>query len=102
MDDKRTFGPVCHGCAPRPLGLTKEKIDPLTLVGRHVKLGFDTGIPDGEGPTKEHLWVIVTAADGDDLKGEIVNIPVVVNYRQGHPIVFTLDEIEDIYQEGTS
>lgn len=105
MDDNEDlgFGPVCRDCAPKPLGLTSDQVNPATLIGKFVKVGVETGIPDSEGPTKEHIWVRVTGVnDQGELVGKIYCDPVAIDYRRDDDVALTIDEIEDIYQEGAS
>lgn len=96
------FRDVCHACAPKPLGLTKEEMPLEQLIGRFVKLGFETNIPEDKGPTMEHIWVKVEGVIGDVLTGKINSNPVVIDYECDDQVEFGLGEIEDIFQEGSS
>jgi hypothetical protein len=102
MTDDLGFRPICHDCAPKPLGLTKEQIDPLTLINRYIKLGFDTGIPEGEGPTREHIWLRVYSLNPKDatkLFGIVVSNPVAIEVGEGDMIEFDLGDIEEYVPE---
>ena len=97
------IAPVCHNCAPRPIGLTVDDIDPLELVAKHVKLGFDTDYEDGVGPTKEHIWILITSYNGDGkFTGEVDSVPVALDLSRNDEVTFALEDIEDIYPEGES
>ena len=95
------FHDVCHECAPKPLGLTPEEVPLEQLIGRFVKLGFKTNIPEDKGPTMEHVWVKVEEVIGDVLTGKINSNPVVINYELDDQVDFAIGEIEDIFHDGT-
>lgn len=94
------IGHVCSDCAPKPGGY---KDQPLAFfVGKIVKLGFPTGLEDG--PSLEHMWVQVKEVVEEEgkpaLKGVLDNDPAFAPGGCGDLVVFTVDEIEDVYIEG--
>lgn len=94
---------ICPDHAPGPLGLTIEKIDPSFLIGKHVKVGFDTGLEEGKGPTKEHIWLRVYKVCSDDptkLYATVASTPVALEFELEDMTEILLGEIEDIYTEG--
>lgn len=90
MENPRNIGVVCDRHAPKP-GRYKD-VDPQTLIGKFVKLGF---------PSKcgriEHMWILVEAVNGDELQGTLNNDPVLdVGFVCDDGDGFTTDEIEAV------
>lgn len=97
------FGPVCGECAPKPLGLTTDQVDPRTLVGLNVKVGIKTDIEEGKGPTQEHIWVkLMILNDDGSFAGFVNSEPVALLLERGNRITVKLEDIEDIYREGSA
>ena len=94
---------VCPQHAAKPLGLTRDRVNPAHLVGAHVKVGVV--VPDdGDGnPSKEHIWIKVTGVnDAGELVGVIDNEPICIPYSLGERVAIKLEEIEDIYGEASA
>lgn len=90
------IGAVCEDCASKPGKYTGQ--DPKTFVGKHVKLGFPARDPRTMKKTTEHMWVEVQEVTPEGLKGTVNNDPIMVTqYICGTEILFTVDEIEDVY-----
>jgi len=95
---------LCPEHSPKPIDYDG---DPVALVGRHVKLKFDTGpapddIPAERWPDKESMWVKVSRVDGSTLIGFLDNEPVAVDMEVGDEVKFTVAEIVDIFAEGSA
>lgn len=93
------IGHVCSDCAPKPGGFVD--LPPSSFMGRIVKLGFPTGLEDG--PSTEHMWVQVKEVVEEEgkpaLKGTLDNDPAFAPGSHGDIVVFTVDEIEDMYND---
>lgn len=94
---------VCSKHAPKPIGLDAS-IDPTSLIGRHVKIGIDVDRAKvvGEAPDKEHIWIKINSVEDKKLIGIIDNNPLYIPYKLGEKISITIDQIEDIYAEGSA
>jgi len=95
---------LCPKHSPKSIGYDG---DPAALIGRHIKLKFDTGpapddIPADRWPLKESMWVKVKSVDGDTLVGILDNEPMCVDMEVGEVVKFAADEIVDIFAEGSS
>lgn len=72
------------------------------FLGKHVQLGFDTGLEDG--PKQENMWVEVadlTEIDGiPALEGKLANTPAFCDLSLGDVVQFTTDEILQAEPDG--
>lgn len=95
----RNFGYVCKKHAPKPNPIYTT-VKPDEFIGKYVKLGFDTGLPEGL-PQLEHMWVFVLALAPPEtdcqLMGNLNNDPQwIPGLKDGARVLFTLNEIEDV------
>lgn len=104
MENPNNIQAFCAEHSPKPVTFDG---DPKTLVGKHVKLAFETTEPPEEyadrWPTKEHMWVKVKSVDGETLTGILDNEPAFLDYVElGDEITFDVNEIEDVFAEGNA
>lgn len=73
--------------------------DPVTLIGKLVKIGFDA---HHDGVAKEHMWVKVTGATREGaITGTLENDPAFVDgLHFGDVISLAVANIEDVFDGG--
>ena len=86
----------CSKHAPKLKGFEG---DPVSLIGRYVKVGFDA---DHEGVAVEHMWVEVIGVTQDGvITGKLANDPVFVDgLHCGDAISLTVADIEAVLKGG--
>ena len=88
----------CNKHAPKKIAFDG---DPVTLIGRHVKLGFQAR-PNEQNVKIEHMWVTVDSANRRNgvLTGKLANDPFYVDgIKCGSNVTFTVSDIEELVPE---
>ncbi len=90
---------VCEEHAPKP-NAKFLKMKPEELVGKFVKICFDTRLTFRGRPMLEHMWVLTTGHDekNDRYVGVLNNHPVLSGHLIAGDIVhFKNEDIEDLF-----
>jgi uncharacterized protein YegJ (DUF2314 family) len=87
--------------APRP-DPALAHIEPLSLIGKHVKKSFVTDAEHQPRVCTEHMWVKVFAVIAEDgqpvLVGELANEPSYISeLRVGDEVRMSMSEIEEVH-----
>lgn len=83
--------------APDTFRIPSDERKAAVRTGHSVKLAFELDNPPHGHPPGERMWVIVTAIEGENLRGFLDNAPVVVPLLPGDEVNFTPDHIIDIW-----
>lgn len=68
--------------------------EPGWFLGKFCKFGFP--VPSG---FKEYMWVKVGSVTGRQLQGVLKNTPIHALVQNEDDVIFTTDEIVDVYEE---
>lgn len=90
----------CGDHAPKP-DPALAQIEPLSLIGKHVKASFVTDEEHHPRVRAEHMWVKVFAVIGEAgqpvLVGELANDPAFIDKLHiGDEVRLTMDEVEGV------
>ena len=101
MENPANIRNVCPTHAPKP-NPKFASMPTNYFIGKYCKLGFP--VPEGCGPTHEHMWIKVTGPGKEkELRGNLDNTPFYLDdICLGEKVEFDRNEIEDVLASETS